>query len=384
MTTRVELVPEMITWARERAGLTIDDLGRRFKRLAEWESGEVNPTLRQVQDFASATRTPVGYLFLEQPPDERLPVSDFRRLAEDQPRQPSPDLLDTIYMCQQRQEWYRNFALSYGEDRIDLVGAATTATEIPAFAAELRERMEFGLENRAKINRWTDALRFLRQRTEDIGILVMISGIVGSNTHRKLDVAEFRGFALSDPIAPLIFVNGSDTKAAQIFTIVHEIGHILLGETGVSNPEPRTVGHGTIERWCNAFAAEFLVPLNAFEEIEPTMDDLASQLDSLALRFKVSTLVILRRMQEAKLLTEDEFKNAYETELRRVLALTAGGSGGGNFYNTLPVRVSERFARAVVISTLEGQTLYRDAFQMLGFRKQSTFDQLVVELKVAS
>lgn len=383
MTARVEIAPRMITWARERAGLAVEDLQHRFKRLSEWESGAVQPTMRQLEDYATATHTPVGYLFLNEPPEEPLPVADFRRLPTGQTAQPSPDLLDVLYTCQQRQEWYRDFAVSYGEDPVELVGSATHETDVVRIADVVREATGFTVEDRERLATWTDALRSLRQGTDEAGILVMVSGIVGSNTHRKLDPGEFRGFALSDPYAPLIFVNGADTKAAQIFTIAHEMGHILLGESGVSNPQPRSRGHIASERWCNAFAAEFLVPLAAIAEIRRTHDDLTEEVNALARRFKVSSLVALRRIHEAGWIDRDEFEAAYEAELDRVLALEVRIGRGGDFYRTLAVRVGERFARAVVIDTLEGQTLYRDAVRMLGFRSQSAFDRLSVELGVA-
>lgn len=383
MTARVEIAPRMITWARERAGLAVEDLHHRFRRLSAWESGEIHPTMRQLEDYATATHTPVGYLFLSEPPEEPLPVADFRRLPTGQTAQPSPDLLDVLYTCQQRQEWYRDFAVSYGEDTVGIVGSATHETDVVLAADHVRQVTGFSVEDRQRLATWTDALRSLRQGTDEAGILVMVSGIVGSNTHRKLDPGEFRGFALSDPFAPLIFVNGADSKAAQIFTIAHELGHILLGESGVSNPQPRSRGHIASERWCNAFAAEFLVPLAAIAEIQRTHDDLTMEVNALARRFKVSSLVALRRIHEAGWIDRNEFEAAYEAELDRVLSMEVKGGGGGDFYNTLPVRVSERFARAVVVDTLEGRTLYSDAFRMLGFRRRTTFERLTEELGVA-
>jgi Zn-dependent peptidase ImmA (M78 family) len=233
-----------------------------------------------------------------------------------------------------------------------------------------------------------EAFRLLSERAEEAGILVMTSGIVGSNTSRKLNPQEFRGFALVDEYAPVVFVNGADAKAAQIFTLVHELAHILLGQSGLDDLSLRALAQDRLERWCNRFAAEFLVPA---EILRPTwqlseMTPNTHTLEDLAMRFRVSTLVILRRLRDTDLVTDTVFSSAYAAENHRIQELMRSrspGGGGGDFYATQPVRTSKRFTRSLIASTLEGQTLYRDAFQMLGFRKQSTFDELANRLGIA-
>jgi Zn-dependent peptidase ImmA (M78 family) len=130
-------------------------------------------------------------------------------------------------------------------------------------------------------------------------------------------------------------------------------------------------------------AAEFLVPLDDLRQQFDQALDLTSELDRLAARFRVSTLVVLRRVRDAGYVDASSYPAVYRAELARVLGLISERGSGGNFYNTLPVRVSKRFARALIANTLEGQTLYRDAFQMLGFRKLSTFHELSEKLGVA-
>lgn len=379
---RAEVRPELLRWAAERSRRDPDELRARFKQLDRWERGEAQPTLKQLEDFARATHTPVGYFFLQEPPVEAVPIPDMRTIANVPAGRPSPNLLDTIYACQLRQDWYRDYALTMGEPRLDWVGSARVDDNPVETAARIRGALRFDLDERAQLDTWTEALRRFIEQAEDLGALVMVSGIVGNNTHRKLDPHEFRGFALADELAPLVFVNGADTKAAQMFTLGHELAHLWLGGSALSDATPNHELGSAVERWCNAVAAEVLAPLEVVRAEFDTDAPLAEERDRLARRFKVSTLVVLRRLFDAEFLTWPAFREAYEAELERLVSIPRG-AGGGNFYWTELARVGRRFARAVVTSTLEGQTLYRDAFQMLGFSKHETFRELGSRLGVA-
>jgi Zn-dependent peptidase ImmA (M78 family)/transcriptional regulator with XRE-family HTH domain len=379
---RVDVKPDLLLWACERAGRSVDALARQqsFRKLPAWISGEDRPTFKQLEKFAQATYTPFGYFFLPKPPEEYVPIPDLRTVGNQFRGHPSPDLLDTMYICQQRQEWYRDFARSMGEKPLPFVGSVSIESDAAEVARNIRQALGFNLEERREMPTWAEALRRFIQQADSFGIMVMVSGIVGSNTRRQLDPEEFRGFALSDPLAPLVFINGKDTKAAQMFTLAHELAHIWLGETALSDVGPITMPSNKVEVWCNQVAAELLVPLSALREAHKSGNSLRKELDRLARWFKVSTLVILRRLHDAGKLTRDELWQAYNKEVDRLLAISK--EGGGNFYLTLPARVSRRFARALVISTLEGQTLHRDAFRLLGFRKYATFHELGYQLGV--
>jgi len=381
MTTsvRAAVSPLLLAWARERSGLEVDELATRFPKLTEWVSGERTPTLKQLEDFARATHTPIGFLFLPEPPEEQVPIPDYRTMGDAGVSRPSPDLLDTIFQCQQRQEWYRDFAQVTREDQVGFVGSLTTSVPVVEAAELIRTTLTFDLGERG--HTWSDALRTLVDHAEKMGVLVMVSGVVGANTHRRLDPEEFRGFSLVDRLAPLVFVNGTDTKAAQIFTLTHELIHLFLGETALDDADLGATPTNPVERWCNQVAAEVLVPMAILRAaLSPDMA-VADQLESLARTFKVSTLVVLRRVHDAGRLSWEEYQIAYRDELTRILEILGERSGtGGNFFNTQPARVSKRFARAVIVSTLEGQTLHRDAFQMLGVKKLSTFEELVSRL----
>lgn len=377
MAVRVEVKPAVLAWARERARIEPEQLESRFPRLREWESGERLPTLKQLEGYARATHTPVGMLLLPDPPVEPVPIPDFRTVRDRGVGRPSADLLDTIYACEQRQEWYRDHARSTRLEAVPFVGSVDLSSDVVATAEAMREALDFGLEARRSMRSWSQALDQLREHADESGVLVMVNGIVGSNTHRKLDPEEFRGFALADPLAPVIFVNGADTKAAQIFTLAHELAHLWLGETALSDADIAGRPDNAVERWCNDVAAEFLVPLASLRGEIGDLGDLSAELDRLASIYRVSTLVVLRRVHDAGQLSWDEYRSAFAAERARVLALMGErGSAGGNFYNTTPVRVSKRFARALIASTWEGQTLYRDAAHLLGFKKLSTLDRL--------
>lgn len=372
---RVEVQPELLRWAQDRAGLEREDLVERFPKLPEWERGERQPTIKQLEAYAKKTRTPVGYLLLPEPPTEEVPIPDLRTIGLEGLRRPSPNLLDTIYICQQRQDWYREFARSMREEPLAFVGSANLDDDPATIAAEIRDELHFDMAERAGYSTWMEALRESIRQAEDGGLLVMVNGVVGNNNYRKLDPEEFRGFALSDEYAPLVFINGADTKAAQMFTLAHEIAHIWLGRSALSDVQAASEPAHTVERWCNQVAAEVLVPLDAVERQYRRTEPLQDEMERLAGEFKVSTLVILRRIHDAGGLTEPEMWREFRRERARLMELSGGGSGG-NFYNTLTSRVGNRFTKALVASTLEGQTLRRDAMQMLGISSLETFHKL--------
>lgn len=371
---RVEVRPEMLRWARERAGFDVPTLARRFPHLQAWESGEAYPTLKQLEGFAKSTHAPIGYLFLQKPPVEHIPIPDFRTVRDAHVEHPSPDLLDTIYLCQQRQEWYRDFARAAGETSLSFVGSVTVTDDVAPTATKIRHAIGFDIEERRRLPTWTDALRCFIEQADALGILVMCSGVVLNNNRRHLAPEEFRGFAIADELAPLVFVNCADTKAAQMFTLAHELAHIWLGQSAVSDAQAASLPEHEVERWCNRVAAELLMPLDVVRSEYHKGPDLRGEVERLARRFKVSTLVVLRRIHDAGGLTRDQFWAAYAAELKRLQALAK--TSGGNFYLTLGARASKRFARALVVSTLEGRTSFTEAFRLLGLKRMATFHEL--------
>jgi Zn-dependent peptidase ImmA (M78 family) len=372
MNNHVSINPALLIWARERAGAEMFTLEERFPKLAAWEAGDAQPTLKQLEDFARTVHVPIGYLFLPEPVQEALPVADFRTVGGHAAPRPSPDLLDALYLCQQRQDWYRDHARMNAFPSLTFIGSADIASDSVVMAESMRHTLNISLTERQQLPSWEEALRQLTAKSEEAGVMVMVSPIVGSNSRRVLRVEEFRGFALADTLAPLVFINGADSKAAQMFTLAHELAHLWLGESGISNTETGRLPELRTERLCNAIAAEFLMPMQATLEAYRTNQPLAEEMARLARLFKVSTPVALRRLFDAGFIDKDQLWQLYRTELAHTQACGQRSSGGGDFYRSLGTRAGKRFARALLASTLEGQTLFRDAFRLLGLKKSDT------------
>ena len=263
-----------------------------------------------------------------------------------------------------------DFARIEGEDPLAFVGSATTRNDVETTAREIRAELGFDVEERRSLRTWTEGLRRFIEQADALGVLVMTSGIVGNDTHRRLDPEEFRGFALSDDLAPLVFINGADTKAAQMFTLAHELAHVWLGESALSDVDAVSVPVHDVEGWCNRVAAELLVPLASLLERYRQSEELPNQLNRLAREFKVSTLVVIRRLHDVGALDREELGSAYGRELDRIRNIER--KSGGSFHPTLKARVGRRFGGALVTSTLGGRTSFSESLRLLGIKKVST------------
>jgi Zn-dependent peptidase ImmA (M78 family)/transcriptional regulator with XRE-family HTH domain len=378
MTTKLPINPKLLLWACRRSGIERTNLAKRFKQIETWLSGEASPTFKQLEDFAKATHTPFGYFFLPAPPEEPLPLPDFRTTTKTKERTASPELLNTIYAMQQRQAWLKDFLIEEGSEPLGFVGSARLSDDAEGVAHEMRRLV--GLENNlmAQVQTWQGAVSALRRAIENMGVMAVINGVVGNDTHRQLSVDEFRGFALSDPYAPLIFVNGRDAKSAQMFTLAHELAHIWLGKEGISGFESLFPGGEDVEEWCNKAAAEFLIPA---KELRLRWNDLKRtkvRFEVLARHFKVSPIVAGRRAVDLKLISRDEFFDFYNEYTERDF-LRKPEKGGGDFYNTQNTRVGEFFVMRVYNAAMEGRIGFQTAYDLTGL-KDGTFQRYVKQV----
>ena len=351
---------EILRWARERAALPFDVLADKIKTKVEniiaWESGAALPTFQQAEKFAGAVHVPFGFLFLPRPPVEELPIPDLRTPGSASTSGHSPEFLDLIRDVMFQWEWFRDYlnspgGLDNGAEPLPFVGKFLEESNVQDVARDIRATLGLNLTETPTSRNWEDHLNDLFDRCEQVGVWVMRRGIVGSNTHRTLSVAEFRGFAISDAVIPLVFINGRDAKAAQAFTLAHELAHVWLGQSGISNSflDRQDGGERHIEKTCNAIAAEVLVPRAMFIEAWSDRVGWEENCTRLAQRFKVSRVVLARRAFDLGKITWDQ----------------PDKKGGGDFYRTALVRNGKRFTRAVLSSAMSGALLLRDAGGLL-------------------
>ena len=373
----ITLQPAVLRWARERARLDVAELARKVgvrpERVTEWEmSGAI--TVVQADKLAHRTYTPVGFLYLDEPPEDRLPISDFRTRRGDALQRPSPDLLETVYLMQRRQAWMHDDLVEEESDPLGFVGAHGLDSPPRRVADAMRDALRLTDGWAAAVGTWSDALRRLRNRIEDAGVLVVFNGIVGNNTRRKLDPDEFQGFALVDEYAPLVFVNSADFKAAQMFTLAHELAHIFVGADGVSRFEALQPPDDETEDFCNSAAAEFLVPARDLRRFWVEIRRREDRYEAIAKRFKVSQVVAARRSMDLGLIIRDDFFDFYERRLDDERGQSR--SDGGDFWNSQNTRIGRRFGEAIVRAVREDRLLYREAYALTGL-KGETFEKLI-------
>ena len=268
----------MLTWARERSGASLPAFARRCHvdadRLQGWENGESTLSFKQAQVFASKAHVQFDYLFLREPPQEELPIPDLRTLENRGVRRPSAELLDLIKLTLYRQQWYKDHLQN------ELVGPSPVvrrmSIDMPVHDLVNDMRRMLQVPAHPVRGAWDDYYQDLVSRIEGLGVRVMREASLGHHT-RPLRVDEFRGFAIADDMAPVIFVNHADAPGARLFTLIHELCHIWTGVSGISDGEESSAHRS--ETVCNAVAAEFLVPEQEFRQDLPAWTERTQRSD---------------------------------------------------------------------------------------------------------
>jgi Zn-dependent peptidase ImmA (M78 family)/DNA-binding XRE family transcriptional regulator len=385
--------PSVLKWARLRSQLNIEFVAEKVpvkaEKLTEWEAGQTMPTFLQAQKLASILHIPFGYLFLKEPPVERFELPDLRTVDDKGHSDFSVDLRDIISDVLFRQDWYREFRKEQGYTDIPFIGKYNYAIDTSIIVDEITNVFKLTIEDRKGLRNWEEFFQLLVKRAESIGLWVMRSSMVGNNTHRLLNTDEFRGFVISDTIAPAIFINGTDAKAAQIFTLIHEVVHLWFGSSGVSNIDFRkdlNAMQDEREKKCNEIAAEILVPKLMIQELWNEKVTLAENAEGLSKFFKVSSVVVARRALELKLILPEDFFSYYRILVdrwREQRLKMKESDGGPSYYVNIPIKNGVNFSTDVLNSVYSQKILMRDGARLLGLNP-TTLEGFAKEVGIRS
>jgi Zn-dependent peptidase ImmA (M78 family) len=297
--------------------------------------------------------------------------------------QPSRSLIATIHEMEMVQDWTREYMIAEGITPPACVGAFKSHDDAAVCAAKVREILGLSENWFEKHPNAAASYRFMRNAISNAGVLVMMNGVVGNNTHKPLDIAEFRAFAMVDAYAPLIFINTNDSESGKLFSLIHEFAHVCVGESDFFND--RSSGAETVrpvEVLCNAVTAEILVPQNLFlakwnEYIQNYDKEIAIRV--LSGFFRCGTTVIARRALDNRKISREVYrkiaKAAIEQYNKEKQRNKEKGSGG-DFYRTKLSKMDKRFFAMLTNSVLEGRTQYTDAFRLTSTNR-ATYEKLV-------
>jgi len=374
MATRVENInSNLINWAITRAGNVLDEFYLENPNVLEWVEGVKKPTIKQLEGFTHKVHVPFGYMFLAEPPEEELQIPFFRTGGNPRDKV-SLNVYHTIQIIKERQNWLTNYLEESEYQDLDFVGKYDLNSSYKDVVNDIRHTLNLKTNWASQQDTWERALDYLTMQIEEAGIIVNFNGVVGNNTRRKILVDECRGFVIINPKAPFLFVNSADAKAAQMFTLIHELAHIWIGESAGFDNKQMIPADDPIEQFCDKIAAEFLVPEIFFKEKWKSSQDIKY----LSRVFKVSPIVIARRALDLNLMSKVIFFEFYHNYVEAFKNKKKNQSSGGNFYATAKKRISLRFASYINNAVNENTLLYRDAYRLTNL-KGNTYEKFINE-----
>jgi len=380
-TVNVNIQPAVIKWALSQT--QEEKLGSKLmENIKNWLDGTKTPTFNQIENFSKKSNIPLGYFFLQTPPVEQIQLLEYRTIDSMYMSAPSRNLIDTIYEMEAVQGWMIDYRKEMGFDVLPIVGCMKECTDINTIADRIRTDLELNKDWYAKCNDKTNAFNHVRDLLTESGIIVMMNGIVGKNTHRALDINEFRAFALVDEWAPLIFINSADSQGAKLFSLFHEIAHIWIGENDLYNDRRNNPGDvKPREVICNAVAGEIMVPKDVFilKWKESTEEDVYLQIKDIAKYFRCSESVIARKALDIKEISIDVYDQVVSDAIEAFRELKESRESGGDYYNTMGSRLDKCFIRALCESINKGRTNYTEAFRLTNTSRK-TFSEVASRL----
>lgn len=376
---QVNIRPEIIRWALRQTPQ--EKLGDKLmNNITKWLNGTKIPTFRQIEDFSKRANIPLGYFFLQTPPVEQINLLEFRTIGSVQMADPSRNFIDTLHEMQNIQDWMISYRQDFDFEKLSIVGCMQNIRDVESIAHRIRDDLDLNLTWFEKSNDSREAFKHIRRQLELCGVIVMVNGVVGQNTHRPLDTDEFRAFTMVDHWAPLIFINAADSSGARLFSLLHETVHIWLGKNDLYNDRKcRLSGVSDTEMLCNAVAAELLIPRNIFlKHWAMSDDDIYTKIKELAKDFRCGEVVVARKAYDsgkiAKTAYDQIVQNAIENYNQQKQK-----SSGGNYYYTKGSRLDSCFVKALCESIRAGRTTYTEAYHLTNTSRK-TFSEVVHRL----
>lgn len=365
-TVNVNIQPAIISWALSQT--SEEKLGTKLvDNIKHWLDGTKSPTFNQIEVFSKKSHIPLGYFFLQTPPIEQISLLEYRTLDSIQLTNPSRNLIDTIHDMEAVQEWMVNYRKEWNYDTISIVGSLKGITDISVIADTIRKDLGLNIEWYKDCGNPSEAFNKVRGLLEECGIVVMMNGIVGKNTHRALDVNEFRAFAMVNEWAPLIFINGADSAGGRLFSLFHELVHLWIGENDLYNDTKYSAnGIKPIEVTCNAVAGALMVPKTVFLEKwnNNTNDDIHEKIKELARMFRCSSSVIARRALDNKKIDQNVYNMVIADAIEAYIQTKQEKSSGGDYYRVARSKLDGVFVRALCESVNSGRTSFTEAYRL--------------------
>ena len=373
----VNIQPEIISWAlsqtqKEKLGDTL------MNNIIQWLNGTKTPTFKQIEDFSKKANIPLGYFFLQTPPVEQMELLEYRTVDSIQLVNPSRNLIDTVHEMENIQDWMKDYRQEVGFEELPLVGCMKDTRNVQLVVDRIRKDLELDIKWYEKCKDSREAFGFIRRQLEICGTIVMMNGVVGKNTHRALDINEFRAFAMVDEWAPLIFINAADSNGARLFSLLHETAHIWLGIDDLYNDRHNSIsGVSDVETMCNAVAGELIVPKQVFLNRWDDSADIYTVITELAGYFRCGESVIARKAFDCKKITQDVYNKVVQTAIDNYNQMRENreSSGGGNYYNTMGSRLDGHFVKALCESINMGRTSYTEAYRLTNTSRK-TFSEV--------
>lgn len=389
---RVEIEPEVILDAVEKSQRSMEEIKNRFANFDKWINLERQPTFRQIADLSRFLRIPFGHLLLDASAKEEIPLLQFRTIETEAIQHPSRELIDTIKDMKRKQAWLREMYLLEQRDPLDFVGSLKDENNknVVEIAEYIREKVNVKKNWYKRANSNNPTFNLLREHLSNQGIVIMQNGIALNNTHRPLDLNEFRAFTLIDNYAPLIFINSRDANSGKTFSLLHELVHIFFDQPSLYNNDLtfRNKYTNPLEVVCNAVAGEIITPTDYFieewENLSEQTVEINEKVDILANEFKVSPLIISRKALDQQYIERKTYNEIAEITRRNFLLSKKrrSESPGGDPTNNALSRLDRNFLNTLIEYTASGHVPYTRAYRLAGIGR-GTFDNVSERLKRA-